>query len=94
MCRVDGELVGQLIEPAQCSEHLVRERHRERWAAQVGAPDSADHQRTAGEQRDRRAVLDEEVGVVVWCVTGSRPGDEFETIGEGDVFTVADWPMR
>ena len=49
--RVDGEVVGEVVEAAQRVEHLVRQRLGELRAAQVGAPDRADHQRTAGEQR-------------------------------------------
>ena len=51
MRRIHGEVVGQAGEPAQRAEHLVRQRLGEIRSAQVGAPDRADHQRAAGEQR-------------------------------------------
>ena len=51
--RVDGEVVGEAVEAAQRVEHLVGQRLGQIGSAQVGAPDGADHQRTAGEQRHR-----------------------------------------
>ena len=70
--RIDGKGVGQSVEAAQTAEHLVRQRHRQFWPAQIGPAHGADHQRTTGEQRYRLAVLGQQVGVVIRGVAWRR----------------------
>ena len=70
--RVDVDVVGKLVVAAQRVEHLAGQRLGPLGAAQVGAPDRADHQRPTGEHRHRPAGAVQDVGVVVRRVPGRR----------------------
>jgi hypothetical protein len=56
------------------------------WFAseEVGTPDGSDHQRSAAEQRFRRAVNGQEVGEVVRCVPGCRNRPQLDVLGQRD----------
>ena len=93
--RVDGEVVGEVVEAAQRLEHLMGQRFGLVGTAQVGAPDRADHQRTPGEQRHRAAVAPEEVGVVVRACGPVSPSPRtVDRVGQRELVAVTDRAVR
>ena len=69
---IDGQAVGQVLEPAQRVEHVVSQRLGEVGTVQIGAADGADHQRPTREQGDVDAVPLEHVDVMVAGVARRR----------------------
>ncbi len=96
MRRIHREVIGQ--------HESNRRRRAEHLRARAGSASSAPHRSvrptapTISEPPENNAtgaaVLDEDVGMVVGCVTGRRHGDQFDTVSELDVFAVGDRPMR
>ena len=82
------------ISVAQRAEQLSGEVLVRFGSEQIGSTDGADHQRTAAEQRDRFAVLDEEVGEMVGRVTRRRDRPENEPVTQLDLVAVRDVAVR
>ncbi len=85
---IHGQAVGQVVEATQRPEHLVGEWFGRLRSIEVGPTDGAHHQRSPGEQPDRVAVVFENVGMVLRCVSRCGQRNQRVAVAEPNGITV------